>query len=63
VKTPLVSHVSSHFFELGPDLPSYTELHNHVDVASVFEGRMEPEHQERENRVKVGTVSSVLLEL
>jgi hypothetical protein len=24
---------------------------------------MEPEHQERENRVKVGTVSSVLLEL
>lgn len=39
--------VVSHFFELGPDLSSAAELHDHVDVPCVFESSVEPAGEDR----------------
>ncbi len=34
-------------FQLGPDFPTRTKLHDHIDVARIVEGSMQPEQHQR----------------
>lgn len=39
-------------FQLGPDFPTRTKLHDHIDVARIFEGSMQPkQHQKRQTGI------------
>lgn len=39
-------------FQLVPDFPTRTKLHDHIDEARIFEGSMQPEqHQKSQTRI------------
>lgn len=49
----MISLFVLHFFEFGPDFPTTTELHHHVDVSCVFESSMKSRNSESRKHFQV----------